>query len=341
MFRTAFRAASRLNTPATRRNAAATVGILGAWELSSKVFEAPQSLMCPRVAFADAAKVDYTKVRADIADILDQEGFDDGSLGPIFVRLGWHASGTFSKVDGSGGSDGATMRFDPEASHGANAGLHIARDVLETIKQKHEGLSYGDLWTLAAIVAIEEMGGPKVPWRPGRTDKPNGSHCTPDGRLPDADKGAQHLRDIFYRMGFDDQGIVALSGAHCLGRCHTQNSGFTGPWTNAPTTFSNLYFQDLTTRNWVPKKWSGPFQYANTDGGQEIMMLPTDMVLNEDPAFKKWTQLYAKDEAAFFADFSKAFCKLTENGVKFDQGFSYSPFVLISTLVGLATRYGQ
>ena len=61
---------------------------------------------------------------------------------------------------------------------------------------------------------------------------------SPDGRLPDGAKDTktetiQHLRDIFYRMGFDDQAIVALSGAHAVGRCHTDRSGFWGPWTYA------------------------------------------------------------------------------------------------------------
>jgi cytochrome c peroxidase len=56
---------------------------------------------------------------------------------------------------------------------------------------------------------------------------------TPDGRLPEADKGnpmatAKGLRDIFYRMGFNDQEIVALSGAHALGRCHENFSGYVG-----------------------------------------------------------------------------------------------------------------
>lgn len=59
---------------------------------------------------------------------------------------------------------------------------------------------------------------------------------TPDGRLPNAETGepgadkadAAHLRDIFYRMGFDDQEIVILSGGHALGRCHTTASGFDG-----------------------------------------------------------------------------------------------------------------
>ena len=58
----------------------------------------------------------------------------------------------------------------------------------------------------------------KVTFRWGRTDAPkpqdpkDDSRFSPDGRLPDGDKHAAHLRDIFYRMGFDDRGIVALSG---------------------------------------------------------------------------------------------------------------------------------
>jgi len=71
------------------------------------------------------------------------------------------------------------------------------------------------------------MGGPVVPWRPGRADKDIAA-CTPDGRLPDASQGNKHIRDIFYRMGFGDQEIVALSGAHALGRCHADRSGFKG-----------------------------------------------------------------------------------------------------------------
>jgi hypothetical protein len=54
---------------------------------------------------------DYNKVAQSIADILDNNDYDDGSYGPLFVRLAWHASGTYSKVDGSGGSNGGCMRF--------------------------------------------------------------------------------------------------------------------------------------------------------------------------------------------------------------------------------------
>jgi cytochrome c peroxidase len=79
------------------------------------------------------------------------------------------------------------------------------------------------------VVAIQTMGGPTIPWSSGRVDAVDASAVTPDGRLPNADSGppgadpsdAAHLRTIFNRMGFDDQEIVALSGAHALGRCHT------------------------------------------------------------------------------------------------------------------------
>ena len=54
--------------------------------------------------------------------------------------------------------------------------------------------------------------GPVVPWRPGRTDKPSGEACPPNGRLPNASLGAPHIRDIFSRMGFNDQEMVALIG---------------------------------------------------------------------------------------------------------------------------------
>jgi hypothetical protein len=127
------------------------------------------------------------------------------------------------------------------------AGLKSARDFLEPIKAKYPGMSYADLWTLAGAHYVEKSGGPKINWRPGRTDSPNPTTVT-DGRLPNADCGAPsanvaHIRQVFGRMGFSDQEMVALIGAHALGRCHTDASGYTGPWTRAETTFSNEFFR--------------------------------------------------------------------------------------------------
>lgn len=92
-------------------------------------------------------------------------------------------------------SNYATMRFEPESLHDANAGLHVARAVMEKLKKEFDWISYGDLWTLAGVCAVQEMGGPKIPWRPGRVDG-FAKDATPDGRLPDASQGSSHLRDV-------------------------------------------------------------------------------------------------------------------------------------------------
>ena len=163
-------------------------------------------------AFAkEAPKTDLKKVREAIVEVIenDAEKRGDGtSLYGTMIRLAWHCSGTYSCQDGSGGSNGARMRFEPECSWGANAGLGVARAALEPVKAKFPDLSYADLYTYAGVVAVEEAGGPTIPFRTGREDAADGSTSPPDGRLPDADKGSRvatiaHVRDIFHRMGFN------------------------------------------------------------------------------------------------------------------------------------------
>jgi cytochrome c peroxidase len=78
---------------------------------------------------------DYQKVYDVVAKRLEEhDEYDDGSYGPVLLRLAWHASGTYDALTGTGGSNGATMRFAPEGDHGANAGLKAARDFLEPVK---------------------------------------------------------------------------------------------------------------------------------------------------------------------------------------------------------------
>jgi cytochrome c peroxidase len=277
----------------------------------------------PALAIADARKDDkpkddkakFDKIRKEIETILDKNDYDDGSIGPVLVRLAWHASGTYDKSTGRGGSDGSTMRFAPESGHGANAGLNLARDFLEPIKKKFPEISYADLWTLAGVVAIEHMGGPSIPWKSGRSDHADGKLSAPDSNLPNASLKQDHVRSVFYRMGFNDREIVALLGCHCLGRCHTDRSGYHGPWTRAPTTVSNMFYKELLNNKWRKKNWKGPVQYEDEATG-EIMMLPSDLALIEDPEFKKYVELYAEDEDLWMKDFSDAFGKLIELGVK-------------------------
>jgi len=254
------------------------------------------------------------ELKEAITNILENYDWDDGSLGPVLVRLAWHTSGTWCQKTKTGGSTGATMRFEPESTDEANAGLEKARAFLEPIKEQFPDVSYADLWVFAGLVALEEMGGPHIRMRWGRKDLAEKcDKIPPNGRLPDAAKGAQHIRDVFYRMGFNDQEIVALvGGGHAIGRCHTDRSGFDGPWNFSPTTFSNEYFRVLLDEKWTERRWKGPRQFE--DGSKKLMMLPTDMEMRDDPDFRKWSEIYYKDADKLHKDFAVAFKKLVENG---------------------------
>jgi len=259
------------------------------------------------------------ELRAAITDILENYEYDDGSIGPVLVRLAWHTSGTYCYKTKTGGSTGATMRFAPEKTDDANAGLDHARAFLEPIKEQFPDVSYSDLWVFAGLVALEEMQGPHIRMRWGRKDEEEGCDTIPpNGRLPDASQGAQHVRDIFYRMGFNDQEIVALvGGGHAIGRCHVERSGFEGPWTFSPTTFSNEYFRVLLEDKWIERPWKGNKQFQ--DSTKMLMMLPTDMAMRDDPEFRKWSEIYKDDGERLSKDFASAFKKLVENGFN-DKG---------------------
>lgn len=73
---------------------------------------------------------DYESVKEAVRGTLKNSNWDDGSLGPLLVRLAWHASGTYDLKTRTGGSNGGTMRFVPESTDAANAGLQHARYVV-------------------------------------------------------------------------------------------------------------------------------------------------------------------------------------------------------------------
>lgn len=215
--------------------------------------------------------VDYEALRSELFELMDAPDWDDGSYAPLLIRLAWHSSGTYCAADGTGGSNGATMRYAVEAADPDNAGLGKARQLLEPLKASFPGVSVADLWILAAIVAIEHTGGPKIPFRGGRVDADEDRAIQP-GRLPGPETGmkpdtmelddqgrpldwqnvAQHMRDVFGRMGISDAEIVPLlCGGHLYGRCHTEHSGYAGAWVENPTLFSNEYAADLLGDEWM------------------------------------------------------------------------------------------
>lgn len=260
---------------------------------------------------------DVDAIKADVAALCK-----DKSCGPILIRLSWHDAGVYSTGELAGGCPNAAMRFTDagEGTFGANAGLPtVALDFLKPITAKwveeKKAIGNADLWALAANTAIEAMGGPKIPTRFGRTDAKDSSESVESqvGRLPDGDKGIDHLREIFHPKGFTDADIVALSGAHSVGKCHLDRSGFDGPWTEDHLKFDNTYFTELLEKTYEKEETAkGCPQMRHKETG--TMMLISDMALLEDEAFKVKVEEYAKDQAKFFEDFTKAWVKLQENG---------------------------
>ncbi|CAL1388568.1 unnamed protein product [Linum trigynum] len=239
------------------------------------------------VVDADYLK-EIDKARRDLRALIAYK-----NCAPIMLRLAWHDAGTYDKSTKTGGPNGS-IRNDEELAHGANSGLKIALSFCEEVKAKRPKITYADLFQLAGVVAVEVTGGPTIDFVPGRKD----SKVSPkEGRLPDAKQGSPHLKDVFYRMGLSDKEIVALSGGHTLGRAHPERSGFDGPWTKDPLKFDNSYFVELLK--------------GETEG---LLKLPTDNALLDDPAFRPFVELYAKDEDAFFKDYAAAHKRLSELG---------------------------
>jgi hypothetical protein len=119
--------------------------------------------------------------------------------------------GTYDRATNTGGPNGS-VRF-KELGHAANKGLEIALRLIKEVQEKHPKMSVADLFQLGGVCAVEFAGGPRIPFRQGRKDVTE-AEAVEEGRLPDAKRGAPHLRDILYvhpvweRVGWGGQGVI-------------------------------------------------------------------------------------------------------------------------------------
>lgn len=209
-------------------------------------------------------QLDLKAVKADLKAVMsnsqDWWPADYGHYGPFFIRMTWHAAGTYRTGDGRGGAGTGAQRFAPLNSWPDNGNLDKARRLLWPIKEKYGNhLSWADLLVLAGNVAIEDMGGPNHGtalgrediWHPekdiywGAEDEWLGDnrygktrqdlenplaavqmgliYVNPEGPNgnPDPALSAQDVRETFKRMAMNDEETVALTaGGHTFGKAH-------------------------------------------------------------------------------------------------------------------------
>ena len=208
-------------------------------------------------------KIDYDALKKDLNDLMtdSQEWWpaDYGHYGPFFIRMTWHAAGTYRNTDGRGGGGTGAQRFAPLNSWPDNGNLDKARRLPWPIKQKYgKKISWADLLILAGNVAIESMGGKTFGYSGGRPDiwgpeddilwgaesewlqnkRYKGDRELdsplaavqmgliyvnpqgPDGN-PDPLASARDIRETFGRMAMNDEETVALvAGGHTFGKTH-------------------------------------------------------------------------------------------------------------------------
>jgi len=310
--------------------------------------------VCACFEFVSDPKVlELRKARKEIRKLIEEK-----NCGPILIRLAWHDSGTYDQRIGTfpecGGANGA-IRFDPEMNMGANAGLSKARGYLEEIVKKCPNVSWADLIQLASATAVQNMGGPVIDMKYGRVSVDSPSGCAgpksregfadntglPDAKPPfgcGASTPAQHLRNVFTKkMGLIDREIVALSGAHTIGRAFSDRSGtcpfgytkaskYTKPECIArhdKQTGIGMPGGAAWTKNWLTFDNSYYTQYKIAMGDSDLLWFPTDEALHIDPGFKGHFDKYANSNEAFHADYAQAHKRLSELGAKFDppKGF--------------------
>jgi len=208
------------------------------------------------------AKLDLKRVKDDIKKVITTSQpwwpADWGSYGPLFIRMAWHAAGTYRVTDGRGGAAGGQLRFEPLNSWPDNTNLDKARRLLWPVKKKYgRKLSWADLMVLTGNVSLETMGfktmgfaggrsddweadlvywGPESKWlaskRHGKKRKLKGPlaasrmgliYVNPEGPNGNADplSAARDIRETFGRMAMNDEETVALiAGGHSFGKTH-------------------------------------------------------------------------------------------------------------------------
>ncbi len=357
--------------------------------------------------------LDYYALKKDLEELMTQSQdwwpADFGHYGPLFIRMAWHAAGTYRMADGRGGANGGFQRFAPLNSWPDNANLDKARRLLWPIKMKYGNkISWADLLILAGNVAMESMGFKTFGFGGGREDafEPDESvnwgfetkwladdkryvgerelinplaavqmgliYVNPEGPngVPDPVAAAKDIRDIFAKMGMNDEETVALiAGGHTFGKAHGQGDPkLMGPepeaadieqqglgwkynyktgkgpdtltggpeltWTTTPIKWGHDFFKHLFEYEWeLTKSPAGAYQWVAKNAEP---IIPDA----HDPNKKHLPGMLTTDLALRFdPEYEKISRRFYENPDLFADAFARAWFKLTHRDMGPKSRY--
>ncbi|MCX7798489.1 MAG: catalase/peroxidase HPI [Melioribacter sp.] len=357
--------------------------------------------------------LDYYALKKDLEELMTQSQdwwpADFGHYGPLFIRMAWHAAGTYRMADGRGGANGGLQRFAPLNSWPDNANLDKARRLLWPIKMKYGNkISWADLLILAGNVAMESMGFKTFGFGGGREDawEPDESinwgyettwladdqrysgnrelanplaavqmgliYVNPEGPngVPDPVAAAKDIREIFARMGMNDEETVALiAGGHTFGKAHGQGDPkLMGPepeaadiemqglgwkynyksgkgpdtltggpeltWTTTPTKWGHDFFKHLFEYEWeLTKSPAGAYQWVAKNAEATVPDA-------HDPSKKHKPGMLTTDLALRYDPiYEKISRRFYENPDAFADAFARAWFKLTHRDMGPKSRY--
>jgi catalase-peroxidase len=335
---------------------------------------------------------------------------DYGHYGPLFIRMAWHSAGTYRIGDGRGGASRGSQRLAPLNSWPDNANLDKARRLLWPIKQKYgKKISWADLMILAGNCALESMGfktfgfaggredvwepeediywGPESEWLGDKRytgdrklDNPLAAvqmgliYVNPEGPNgnPDPLAAAKDIREVFGRMGMnDEETVVLIAGGHAFGKTHgAGNPSLVGPepeaapieeqglgwkskfgtgkgndtitggpeviWTQTPTKWSNNFFSNLFGYEWeLTKSPAGAYQWK-PKGGAGAGTVPDP----HDSSKRRAPGMLTTDLALRFDPiYEKISRRFYENPDQFADAFARAWFKLTHRDMGPRSRY--
>lgn len=332
---------------------------------------------------------------------------DYGHYGPLFIRLAWHSAGSYRIHDGRGGARDGSIRFAPRINWPDNIALDKAIRLLWPIKKKYgRKLSWADLIILSGTVAFEDMGVKILGFSLGREDifEPDESpdwgpeeemltakrgektdierplaatemgliYVNPEGPggNPDPVESAKEIREIFARMGMNDEDTVALiAGGHSFGKCHgagpidylgpdpssspieqqglgwkynyrsgkgpdTFTSGFELTWSPTPTKFGLHYLRMLFQYEWeLEKSPAGKYQWVAKDA-PEIIPDAHDHTKKHKPGM-----LTADMALRFDPIYAEIYKRFLEDPQEFERAFARAWFKLTHRDMGPKSCY--